>query len=251
MDISTTPGWAAPTESNALSASIMCADFRHLEAQLEALKSAGVHRAHLDFGDGRFVPNLPLGMEVFSELPPRADWVRECHLMVEAPQTLLHLFAPQSDMVIFHLEANVDAVDFAATIRQTGCKVGIALNPGTPPQKIVPLVELIDEILVMAVTPGFAGGGFIPETVDRVRQIRAIADLARPGLVIEVDGAVSARTIPALVEAGADSFVGGTSGLFVGHDLEVSARALIACIDFSQAQAAHRHSTGGLEESRG
>jgi ribulose-phosphate 3-epimerase len=244
VDISTTPGRAAPTESNTLSASVMCADFRQLEAQLEALKRAGVHRAHLDFGDGRFVPNLPLGMEVFSQLPPRADWVRECHLMVEAPQALLHLFAPQSDMVIFHLEANVDAVGFAATIRQTGCKVGIALNPGTPPDEIVPLVDLVDEILVMAVTPGFAGGGFIPEIVEKVRQIRALADRARPGLVIEVDGAVSARTIPVLVEAGADRFVGGTSGLFVGQDLEVSARALIGCIELSKAQTARRHSAG-------
>jgi ribulose-phosphate 3-epimerase len=229
----------------------MCADFRQLEAQLEALKRAGLHRAHLDFGDGRFVPNLPLGMEVFSQLPPRADWVRECHLMVEAPQSLLHLFAPQSDMVIFHLEANVDPVDFAATIRQTGCKVGVALNPGTPAQKIVPLVDIVDEILVMAVTPGFAGGGFIPEIIDKVRQIRALADRARPGLMIEVDGAVSARTIPALVEAGANSFVGGTSGLFIGHDLEASARALIGCIESSKALAAQRHSTGGLEESLG
>jgi ribulose-phosphate 3-epimerase len=216
----------------------MCADFRHLEAQLEALKRAGLHRAHLDFGDGRFVPNLPLGMEVFSQLPPRADWAVECHLMVEAPQSLLHLFAPRSDMVIFHLEANVDPVGFAATIRQTGCKVGVALNPGTPAHKIAPLVDLVDEILVMAVNPGFAGGGFIPETVDKVSEIRALADHARPGLVIEVDGAVSARTIPALVEAGADSFVGGTSGLFVGHDLEASARALIACIELSKAGTA-------------
>lgn len=249
MDTSTAPERSASADSNTLSASVMCADFRQLGAQLKALRRGGVHRAHLDFGDGRFVANLPLGVEVFSQLPPRTDWVRECHLMVETPQKLLQLFAPQSDMVIFHLEADVDPVEFVASIRHAGCKVGVALNPGTPPQRIIPVVASVDEILVMAVTPGFAGGGFIPEIVDKVRQIRTIADRARPGVVIEVDGAVSAKTIPALVEAGADRFVGGTSGLFVGQDLEVSARALIGCIELARGET-RRHSTVDLEESR-
>ncbi len=217
--------------SDRLSASLMCADFRILAQQIRSLNRAGVRRAHLDFGDGRFIANLPLGLEVFSQLPPRSKWARECHLMIDDPLTILHLFTPHADLIVFHVEAAVDPAAAIAAIRRNGVGAGIALNPSTPAEALLPVLAHVDEVLVMTVEPGFAGGRFVPAVVDKVRRIRALSDRYQPGLSIAVDGAISARTIPELAQAGADRFVGGTSGLFLGQNLEQSARALISCIE--------------------
>jgi glucokinase len=225
-----------------LSASLMCADFAALEAQIQALERAGIACAHLDFGDGRFVRNLPLGVEIFAMLPPRAGWSRECHLMLSEPHEVMHLFTPHSDLIFFHVEASSDPFDCVAAIRDAGVRPGIALNPATPEQSIVDLLAEVGDILVMAVEPGFAGGSFVPEVVEKVRRIRDLADAVNPGIRIEVDGAVSARTIPSLADAGADRFVGGTSGLFVGGDLEASARSLIGCIENAATRRSSRTS---------
>jgi ribulose-phosphate 3-epimerase len=209
----------------------MCADFASLPRQLSALGDAGVRRAHLDFGDGRFIRNFPLGMEVFSQLPPRSAWSRECHLMIEDPMPVLPLFAPKSDLVFFHIEATVDPIKCVAAIRDSGAGAGIAISPVTPTEALAPVLAHVDEVLVLSVDPGFAGGRFIPAVVAKVARIRDLADRMSPGLPIGVDGAISAATIPGLARAGADRFVGGTSGLFCGQDLEASARALISCIE--------------------
>jgi ribulose-phosphate 3-epimerase len=209
----------------------MCADFRWLPVQLGALSSAGVRVAHLDFGDGRFVPNLPLGLEVFSQLPPRTLWRRECHLMIEEPLSLIPLFAPHSDMVTFHVEAASDPHACIAAIRQHGAAVGLAVRPSTAAERVAPLLGEIDGLLVMSVEPGFAGAPFVPAVIEKIHRLGELRDRIHPSLAIEVDGAVNAGTIPALVRAGADRFVGGSSGLFLRGDLEQSARALISCIE--------------------
>ncbi len=224
---------------------MMCADFRALPEQLTSLDRAGVRCAHLDFGDGHFVPNLPLGVEVFGQLPPRTSWTRECHLMIEEPLALLHLFTPRADLIIFHVEAAVDPMACITAIRGAGPRVGIALNPQTPPEVLLPLLADVDEVLVMGVEPGFAGSPFVPAAIEKVRQIRALADGVKPDLLIEVDGAVSADNIPSLAQAGADRFVGGTSGLFRGDNLEASARALISCIDQAVGRRASSPSQAG------
>ena len=221
-----------------LSASIMCADFRSLPAQLRALRRAGIRAAHLDFGDGRFIPNLPLGLEVFAQLPPRSAWSRECHLMIEEPLRLVPLFAPRADLVTFHVEATGDPRDCIAAIRQYGASVGLGMNPSTPAERVASLLSEVDRLLVMTVEPGFAGAPFVPEVVDKIRQLDALRDRLNPTLSIEVDGAINVRTIPALVRAGADRFVGGSSGLFIGGDLEQSARALISCIECAAREGA-------------
>lgn len=213
-----------------LSASIMCADFPALGEQLLALERAGVRSAHLDFGDGRFVANLPLGFEVFAQLPPRSAWARECHLMIEEPLRLLPLFVDRADVIVFHVEAASDPAACIAAIRESGAAVGVGVNPSTLPEVVRPLLGQIDELLVMAVEPGFAGSPYIPATVERVRVLRALCDELNPEVVIEIDGAVSSNTIPALVAAGATRFVGGTAGLFTHGDLAANARVLLASI---------------------
>jgi ribulose-phosphate 3-epimerase len=216
----------------------MCADFRSLPAQLTALGRAGIRTAHLDFGDGRFVPNLPLGLEVFAQLPPRTAWIRECHLMIAEPLRLVALFAPHADLVTFHVEATGDPRECATAIRQHGASVGLGMNPTTPAERVAPWLAEVDRLLVMAVEPGFAGAPFVPEVVKKIRQLAALSDRLNPALSIEVDGAISMSTIPALVHAGADRFVGGSSGLFTGGDLEDSARALRSCIEDAAREGA-------------
>jgi ribulose-phosphate 3-epimerase len=214
----------------------MCADFTALPSQFQALERAGIRCAHLDFGDGHFVPNIPLGVEVFAQLPARAEWSRESHLMLSEPLELLHLFAAHSDLIFFHVEASSDASACIEAIRDAGARPGVALNPASPPDRIIDVLPAVDEILVMAVEPGFAGSPFIPEVVEKVGRLRALADAVNPGVRIEVDGAIGASNIPSLVRAGADRFVGGTAGLFTGGDLEASARSLIACVERAVAE---------------
>ena len=232
----------------------MCADFAALASQFQALANGGGRCAHLDFGDGRFVRNLPLGVEIFSQLPPRAAWSRECHLMLWEPLEVMHLFTPHADLVFFHVEAASDPAACIAAIRGAGVRPGIALNPSTAPESIVDLLPKVEDILVMAVEPGFAGAPFVPEVVEKVRRLRALADAASPRIQIEVDGAVSLRNVPSLVHAGADRFVGGTSGLFLGGDLEANARSLIACIEDAAARPSGRGPSaagaGGASASR-
>jgi 6-phospho-beta-glucosidase len=214
-----------------LSASLSCADFGALPTQLRSLDRAGVRCAHLDFGDGRFVANFPLGLEVFSQLPPRTLWTRECHLMVADPLRVLHLFTPHADTIIFHVEAAGDPIACIAALRAAGVGVGIAVNPQTPPDAVIALLADVDQVLVMAVEPGFSGAQFLPDTFTKIRRMRALAERVNPRLVIAVDGAVNRGNIPALAQAGANRFCGGTSGLFVARDLEESARAFVACVE--------------------
>lgn len=226
------------TGSGKLSASLVCADFTTLPSQLEALDRGGVRCVHLDFGDGVFVRNLPLGTEIFAQLPARVAWSRECHLMLSQPLEVMHLFTPHANLVFFHIEAASDPSACITAIRAARVRPGIALNPATPPETIVDLLPEVDDILVLAVEPGFPGAPFVSTVVEKIRRIRDLADAVSPRIRIEVDGAVSPRNIPSLVHAGADRFVGGSAGLFRGGDLEASARSLISCIEEAAARGA-------------
>jgi ribulose-phosphate 3-epimerase len=205
----------------------MCADFLHLEQQYAALRRAGVSRLHLDFADGSFVPNIILGTEIFQLLPPRDVFSREAHLMVVAPERLLELFIPHCDQVVFHVEATQTPEFCIERIHRGGARAGIAINPETPVRSIMPLLPLADTVLIMTVNPGFAGSVFISSSVQKVAELRQ--GLAARGLTREimVDGGINGCTIPLLRDAGADVFVGGSTGLFRSGDLEQSARDLL------------------------
>jgi ribulose-phosphate 3-epimerase len=218
-----------------VSASVMCMDFTRLGEQLDALHAAGVTRLHLDFGDGHFVPNLILGTEVFQLLKGRGDFLIETHLMIEDPKSYLHLFLPGSDILLIHPEAAPDVMGCLEQIRQAGVRPGIAINPPTLAQAVIPILDHVDQVLVMTVSPGFAGSPFIPEMVGKVKGIREALAARRPGADLAVDGAINQRTIPALAAAGANVFVGGSSGLFTGADLASQARAMVSWVQGSPA----------------
>lgn len=205
-----------------ISASLMCADFRNLSQQLLELEAAGVTRLHLDFADGHFVPNILLGSEVFQMLPARDRAVRECHLMMREPMSLLDLFLPHADFVIVHLEAAKDPRSCIRRIRESGVHPGIAANPETPGAAVAPFLDEVDLLLVMTVTPGFAGQTFRSDVLPKIRALRELNST----IDIVADGAVNPTTIPALAAAGSNVFVGGSTGLFTAKGITRSAAAM-------------------------
>ena len=210
-----------------ISASLMCADFARLSAQLDELRAAGVTRLHLDFADGHFVPNLLLGTEVF-QLIRGHDFFVESHLIIENPELYIDRFVDGSNLIVFHWEATRDPCACLKLIHAAGRKAAIAINPSTPVANLTPFLGQIDQVVIMTVEPGFAGAKFLPETVAKVSELKGLLETLGATVDIEVDGGINPRTIPALAAAGANVFVGGSTGLFAGSDLTAQARAMFA-----------------------
>lgn len=209
-----------------ISASLMCADFARLPAQLEEMRTAGITRLHLDFADGHFVPNLLLGTEVF-QLIQGHHFLVETHLMIERPELFLNRFDRDSDLIIFHREAARDPRSCLDAIHSAGRRAGIALKPSTPVAALAPFLCDVDLVLIMTVEPGFAGGRFLPETIAKVKELTRSVQALGMFIDVEVDGGINPQTIPSLAAAGANVFVGGSTGLFNGPDLRAQASEML------------------------
>ena len=197
-----------------LSASVLSADLSDLAAECRRTKDCGVNMIHFDVMDGHFVPNISYGAPVLKCLKKAVpDMVYDVHLMISEPARYAPDFAKAgADYITFHYEAVPDAVDKTiAAIRETGCKVGLSINPGTDPQVIFPWLDKLDLVLVMGVNPGFGGQSFMPATPERIAAIKA--ECVRRGLSprIEVDGGVNAQTGALCAVAGADLLVMGSA----------------------------------------
>jgi ribulose-phosphate 3-epimerase len=178
-----------------ISASLMCADFARLPAQLEEMRTAGITRLHLDFADGHFVPNLLLGTEVL-QLVQGHQFLVESHLMIERPELFLNRFHRGSDLIVFHLEAARDPRSCPGAIHSAGRRAGIALKPSTRVADLTPLLCDVDLVLIMTVEPGFAGGRFLPETIAKVSELRRAIYSLGTSIDVEVDGGINSQTIP-------------------------------------------------------
>jgi len=191
--------------------SVMSADMLRLGAQLEALVGAGARVVHVDVMDGHFVPNLTVGPDftraVAAAVRPRGVLV-DVHVMAERPGDLVGLFAPHADAISVHVEADPHPHRLLGLIRAQGCAAGLAINPGTPVEAVRELVDDLDYVNCMSVSPGFAGQGFVPATPGKLRRLRA---LLPSRVLLEVDGGVSAATLPAARDAGARWFVSASS----------------------------------------
>ena len=197
-----------------LSASVLSADLSDLAAECRRTKDCGVNMIHFDVMDGHFVPNISYGAPVLKCLKKAVpDMVYDVHLMISEPARYAPDFAKAgADYITFHYEAVPDAVDKTiAAIRETGCKVGLSINPGTDPQVIFPWLDKLDLVLVMGVNPGFGGQSFMPATPERIAAVKA--ECVRRGLSprIEVDGGVNAQTGALCADAGADLLVMGSA----------------------------------------
>ncbi|QJW95282.1 ribulose-phosphate 3-epimerase [Frigoriglobus tundricola] len=192
--------------------SILAADFSKLGELVREVAEAGADRIHVDVMDGHFVPNLSMGAVVVKGLRPVTKIPLEVHLMVEDPGRFLDGFVKAgADALIVHLEVLPDPRPMIEQIRGLGKKVGLAFNPDMPVQRVEPYLRDIDLALCMTVFPGFGGQAFIPESLDRLKALRALVEKHNPACEIEVDGGIDAKTIGAASAAGASVFVAGTA----------------------------------------
>ena len=201
---------------NRLSPSILAADFWRLGEQIEQARQGGAQYLHFDVMDGLFVPSISFGMPVLESIRKKTDLVLDVHLMIEKPERYIETFAQAgADIINFHLEATEHPEEVIKMIRDAGKKAAITIKPATKASEVAPYLKLVDMILVMTVEPGFGGQKLIPSCLDKVAEIRSMANEAGLTLDIEVDGGITLENVHQATKAGANVIVAG-SAVFKG-----------------------------------
>ena len=199
-----------------LAPSLLAADFKRLEEQVQTVERAGAEYLHLDVMDGAFVPSISFGMPVIQSLRSCTGLVFDVHMMVEEPGRYIQdIKAAGADLICVHQEACIHLDRTVNQIKEAGLKAVVALNPATPVSTLENILPELDMVLIMSVNPGFGGQKFIPYALDKVRRVRAMADERGLETDIQVDGGVTAENAGALIQAGANVLVAG-SAVFKG-----------------------------------
>jgi len=189
--------------------SVLSADFGRLAEQIAAVEAAGATMLHLDVMDGHFVPNISFGVPVIKSLRKYTKCFLDAHLMIAEPKRYAAAFVNAGcDHITFHIEVTDAPRSVSEHIRGLGVSVGVSLNPDTPVSAIEAILDDVDLVLVMSVRPGFGGQSFIPDVLDKVKDLRARLGSHQR---LQIDGGIDEKTIGPAAAAGADIFVAGTA----------------------------------------
>lgn len=206
--------------------SILAADYANFATELKRIEKTSAEYVHIDIMDGQFVPNISFGADVVASMRKHSKLVFDCHLMVVNPERYASAFAQAgADMMTIHLESTQHIHGALQKIKAAGMKAGVVINPGTPASALEPLLDLVDQVLIMTVNPGFGGQAFIASCLDKVRKVAAWREQKNLDFDIEVDGGIDNQTIVACAQAGANVFVAG-SYLFKAQDLVAQVETL-------------------------
>ena len=192
--------------------SILSADFTKLGEEIRQIEAGGATVLHFDVMDGRFVPNITIGLPVLKSVRKATKLTIDCHLMIVEPNRYAAEFVKAgADMVSVHVEADVHLQRTLTAIREAGGKAGVAINPATPLGSLEEALPYADFILLMSVNPGFGGQKFIPTSLDKLRRLRRMIGERGLATKIEIDGGIDAGNIKCIVEAGAEIIVAGSA----------------------------------------
>ncbi len=192
--------------------SLLAADFSRLGDQITAVEEGGARMLHFDVMDGRFVPNISMGLPVLESIRKVSKCWLDVHLMIVEPERYVEAFrAAGADSISVHQEASPHLYRTLSLIQSLGAKAGVVLNPGTPVSAIDDVLGLADFVLIMSVNPGYGGQKFIPASLHKVRQLQQIRQHRDLGYVIEIDGGVDINNVGEITEAGCDWIVAGSS----------------------------------------
>jgi ribulose-phosphate 3-epimerase len=206
--------------------SILSADFARLGEQIATVEKAGASILHVDVMDGRFVPNITIGLPVVKAISRATRLPIDAHLMIVEPGRYAEQFVKAgAQMVSIHIEADPHAHRTLSGIRQAGALAGLAINPATPLSAVDEAIKFADYVLIMSVNPGFGGQEFIPESLDKVRRLRKMIDERGLKTRVEIDGGINSENIAEVTGAGAEIIVSG-SAIFGAKDPAVALREL-------------------------
>ena len=209
-----------------ISPSMLAADFTKLGEELADIERAGADMVHLDVMDGVFVTNISFGLPVVAALRNVSAMVFDVHLMIVDPEKYVARFADAgADVITFHYEATKDTAATLKMIRDKGVRAAVSVKPGTPIEEIYPYLDLCDMVLVMTVEPGYGGQKLIPETLEKVRKLRAEIIKRGLNLDIQVDGGINDKNAHEAIAAGANILVAG-SAVFKAKDRKLAIDAL-------------------------
>ena len=207
-----------------LAPSILAADFKVLGQEMKRTEENGAAYIHFDVMDGMFVPSISFGMPVLASIHDATEQFMDAHLMVQEPIRYVEAFQKAgADYVTVHLEACEDVKTTLDKIHACGMKAGLAVNPETDVKELVPYLEDVEMILIMSVHPGFGGQKFIPESLDKIREVRAMLNEKNLETDIQVDGGIYVENVREVLDAGANVIVAG-SAVFRGDAGENTAK---------------------------
>lgn len=193
--------------------SILSADFSKMGEEVRSLEASGADLIHCDVMDGVFVNNITFGIKMVEDIKKHTSLPLDCHLMIVHPEKYVERFAAAgADIITVHYEACQDNLkEVLALIKSTGVKCGAVINPDTPVEKIADVLSLCDMVLVMSVFPGFGGQKFIPESLEKLCQLRKLIDESGLDIDLQVDGGVTAENVEEIKAAGANVIVAGST----------------------------------------